>query len=77
MSWNYRVLNYDDNGELYYKIHEVYYENEIPNAYSTNPATIEGDSLEELSIVFNQMILSLNKPILSKKDFNLKANSNE
>jgi hypothetical protein len=29
MSWNYRILAHQDNdGEVYFKVHEVFYENE-------------------------------------------------
>ena len=39
MSWNYIILAHENNGEIYFQIHEVYYTNNTPNGYTANPIT--------------------------------------
>ena len=64
MSWNHRILAHENNGEIYLKVHEVYYENEIPNGYTANPITIGGENLEALKWTLNKIKLAIKKPIL-------------
>lgn len=49
MHWNYRVVKYDRTDEVYFQIHEVYYneKNEI-EAYTENPVNPFGNTKEEL-----------------------------
>ena len=30
MSWNHRILAHENNGEVYFQLHEVFYKNELP-----------------------------------------------
>jgi hypothetical protein len=71
-NWNYRVLEFtDDNGEHYYQIHEVYYDNEgHPNSYTENPAIVfSPDGIDGLISVLDKMKDALEKPIMDKIDF--------
>ena len=65
MSWNYRIIQTEENGEIFLNIHEVYYDkNGIPNGYTENPVTVSGEVVEDLKWVLNKMIECLDKPIL-------------
>lgn len=48
--WNHRIMVHtEEDGELSFKIHEVYYDdNDTPISYTEEPTTLEGDSLEFL-----------------------------
>lgn len=67
MPWNYRIMrrNYDDIGEILYKIHEVYYDKKgnviMWTEDSTSPS---GDTPEELKEDFEYFKKALSKPIL-------------
>ena len=75
MSWNYRVVKHEDTltdgNEIYYAIHECYYdENDIPTSITSgNGIELWGDTLEELKEDLRLMTLALDKPILNYKDF--------
>lgn len=73
MSWNYKIIAHDDNistDEVYFKIHEVYYNKEgKPDGYTADPITIGGEDLKSLHWTINKIKECLDKPILSKKNF--------
>lgn len=54
--WNYRLIKMDKScpEEPWYQVHEVWYENDVPNAYSESAITLGGDSLDE---IMDQMML--------------------
>lgn len=64
MSWNYRILAKEENGELYYNVHEVYYENGLPRGYSANAANVCGETVKGLKWAINRMKEATNKPVL-------------
>lgn len=70
MSWNHRVLAYKQpNGEVYLKIHEVYYdEDNVPNAYSSNPISLQSETLQGINWTLNKMKECLKKPVLWEGD---------
>ena len=79
MSWNYRVIFHpaqkykmgekEIDGEEYYAIHEVYYDDEEnEEMYAIEPEVI-GSSIEELGEILDMMRLSLDKKVLKKSDF--------
>lgn len=70
MSWNHRVLAHESKGEVYYQVHEVYYDdNGKPNGYTANPITISGDDIESIKWQLEHISKCLEKPILSLKYF--------
>lgn len=75
MGWNHRVLlekldnafaiDMDDQYSL--QIHEVFYDKEgIPNGYTANSITINGDDLHSISWTVRRISDCLKKPILWK-----------
>lgn len=83
MSWNHRVIAYDnieeiysktsipapDTPEIYFEIVEMYYDaNNIPNGYSEN-TTVGGDTIKGMRWSLNKMKEALKKPIISVKNF--------
>lgn len=70
MSWNHRILARKHKGEVYYQIHEVYYDdNGKPNSYTANPITISSDDIEGIKWQLEHISKCLDKPILSLEDF--------
>lgn len=69
MTWNYRILYTEINGEEEYTIHEVYYdENFNISAISEDQTYLPGGSiLEELRTELYNMLYAFGKPILNKK----------
>jgi len=86
MGWNYRVMkrkeiNSEGEKEVWYGIHEVYYKNDEVNdltvksdeiGYTKEPVKITTNNIEDLKWMLEEMLNSLNKPILeySKGDEN-------
>lgn len=66
MSWNHRVLAHkQDDGGIYLKIHEVYYdENHVPNGYTSTAISLGSEDLTGLSWTLNKMKECLKKPVL-------------
>lgn len=70
MSWNHRLLAHKDGDDMYFMVHEVYYDKEgNPVSYTTNGVSIGGNDLEGVQWVINKMIESTKKPILSVENF--------
>jgi hypothetical protein len=70
MSWNYRVLELDDNDEgKYYEIKEVYY-NRDGSLMGYCDAVVSGESLERVIDVLDMMKADAHKAILKHEDFN-------
>ena len=69
MSWSYRVLASEHEGEVFFEIHEVYYDEENnPISYTANPVAISGSVLEEVKWVLEKMKESLDRDVLLKGD---------
>ena len=62
--WNYRVLAFTIDGDVYFDIREVHYRHEKPELYSTSSSLIESDSIKSLNWTLNRMKEALKKPIL-------------
>ena len=60
--WNYRILAIEEDGEVYFKIAEVYYRNEEPYNYKeTSPF---GCTVDDLLNDLEMMKLAFGKPII-------------
>jgi hypothetical protein len=75
-SWNYRVVEstalVGGEKETWRAVHEVSYYNDVPQSYSTRPATIVWDvdaGDDGAKRVLHRMLEALDKPILLAKDF--------
>lgn len=71
--WNHRVLAHAPSAEAlkifsevdtYFQIHEVYYKDNIPDAYTLEPITVGGDSLADIEWTLLYMLGCLTKPLL-------------
>lgn len=69
MSWNYRILAHKDKDGWFFQIHEVYYNEGIPNSYTANGVSVCGESVEGISWVLEKMKECVIKPILSVDNF--------
>ena len=70
MGWNHRVLEHKHRDNVYYKIHEVYYDEEgNPNGYTANAVKMDSDSIEGLKWTLDMMQECLSKPVLSAENF--------
>lgn len=71
MSWNYRVIRtIDPNGDEYYGIHEVYYDDEgNPVSCTENSVNPIGESVEDLSHTVIYMMRAFTEPVLEMRQF--------
>ena len=70
--WNHRVVKRKyDNGEIWYGIYEVFYdEKNKPNGVTKEPESITGENMEDLKEYYKMMKNAFNYPILDyDKDF--------
>lgn len=82
MGWNHRVLKHKYENNVYYKIHEVYYDkNGIPDGYTKDGTSVESDSVEGIKWTLDKMQECLSKPVLSAENFpeevSIKPDDNE
>lgn len=65
MGWNHRVLAHKDGDEMFFQIHEVYYnKKDKANSYTANGVRVGAVSLEGINWVLQKMKECANKPIL-------------
>lgn len=58
-------MAHEYDGEIYLKIHEVYYNsNKVPDSFTFNSVGIGGKNIKELEWVLKRMKEALKKPIL-------------
>ena len=69
MTWNHRVVRTVYEHETLLGIHEVFYEDGIPNMVTVNPVDVMGETLEELMQTLEWMLKALGQPILESSDF--------
>ena len=71
MAWNYRVLQFNYDGEIHHQIHEVYYdENGRHNGYTDAPITVTTtDGIDGWNWALDKMKEAMLKPVLSEADF--------
>ena len=66
MTWNYRLMVQPDGSRgMWFEIHEVYYDEEgEPYSYTTNPADVSGNDINDIIFALNEMKKVLNTPTL-------------
>jgi len=70
MSWNYRLIRKEHEGEEYFAIHEVYYNEEgVPHSVTQDPVPVLGDTTEEVTHTLIHMLKALTEPTLDYKIF--------
>mgnify|MGYP001030655988 FL=1 len=70
MGWNHRILAHKDGDEMYFQIHEVYYDKDgKPDGYTANGVSVGAESLDGINWVLDKMKECLEKPILSVENF--------
>lgn len=70
MTWNFRIIRHFENGEEYFSIHEVHYQ-EDGSLYAADPlpVSLTSDMVEGLDELLDKMKIAVSKPILDEKDF--------
>lgn len=66
--WNYRVMEFEDDGEKYYEIKEVYY-NRDGTLMGYCDATASGESFGDVIKVLDMMKTDAHKTVLKPSDF--------
>lgn len=69
MTWNHRVIRQVCDGEVFLGIHEVYYDNGVPDMCTEDTVGVCGESLGELKQTLRWMQKALGEPILEMSDF--------
>jgi len=65
MSWNYRVLAFEQDKEIYFEIHRVFYDkNKKPEVYAIGSSSVGAESIKGIKWVLNRMKDCIKKPIL-------------
>ncbi len=65
MSWNYRVMAKEYEGEIYFDIHEVYYDKKgKPDGCTANPVSVGGYNKKGIKWTLKMMKKATKKPIL-------------
>ena len=70
MTWNHRVVRHEDKGQVYYQIHEAFYEEGQPaDSITTEAITPFGETVEELAEELRRMLKATEHPALNYEDF--------
>jgi hypothetical protein len=65
MGWNHRVLAHKHNNEIYFKIHEVYYDAiGKPDGYTANAVCVSAEDINSIIWTLDKMKECIEKPIL-------------
>ena len=62
--WNHRVLANEYKGEIYFELHEVYYKNHKPMAYTEKPVSVGGENIKAIRWILKKMKKATKMPIL-------------
>ena len=70
MSWNHRILAHENGNDMFFQIHEVYYDKSgKPDSYTKNGVSVGAESLEGMKWVLKKMKDCVNKPVLLADGF--------
>lgn len=66
MVWNYRIMKREDKGQVYYQIHEAFYDDMEKEAHSwtAEPCEPLGETLAELKHELEYMLRAFEFPVL-------------
>lgn len=68
MSWNYRIMELEEDGEKYYEIKEVYYHRD-GTLMGYCDASVSGESAGDVIKVLDMMKEDAHKSVLKPSDF--------
>jgi hypothetical protein len=71
MTWNHRVIRFEENGNVYYAIHECHYDKRgdtIPMSWTANAVNVLSETRRGLLWVLSVMTEAVAKPVLTEKD---------
>lgn len=64
-TWNYRLMAHESKDEIYFEIHEVFYNKKgKPDGCTMNPVTVGGESKKGIKWTLKKMKKACKKPIL-------------
>ncbi len=67
--WNFRVIEFIENDETRYSIHEVFYDdNDKLYGYIEDPVKMQSDSVEGLIWMLRKLPEAIEKPVLKESD---------
>ncbi len=62
MSWNYRIMRHERDGNVWYGLHEYYFGmGRAENAWSTDPEPVIADTAKELIEILKMMLSDAKK----------------
>lgn len=71
-TWNHRVMRFDEDGETWFAIHEVHYDNGRPVMYTERPAVVfwaAEEGMESAVTTIERFRKALDLPVLTPADF--------
>lgn len=65
MEWNYRILAHREDTEIYFEIHEVYYDaNGKPEGYAEGGINVSGENIKAILLELDSIRACSNLPVL-------------
>lgn len=78
MTWNYRAIQHEVDGEQYIAIHEVYYDGQgTPCAFAVEPCPVVADDVDGMRQILTRMLASLDLRPLNPDDFSQAINPDQ
>lgn len=69
MKWDYRIIEHDQNGQSYFAVHEVYYDEKGKiQSWTADPIEVAGDSKQEVLKTLKHMIEDTKQPELKESE---------
>ena len=70
MTWNHRLIRDTKDGETWYGIHEVFYEDDgEPNGCTVEAVSVVGETVDECKEILEWMIAACSKPVIEMQYF--------
>ncbi len=70
MTWNHRLVKHTHDNEVFYAIHEVYYDEQgNPESITQDPVGVSEQSKDDVMTTLRHMERALTMPTLNYEDF--------
>jgi hypothetical protein len=66
--WNHRIIRCEHDGAQFFRVHEVYYDGDVPTSWTENPVSPIGETLAELADEIGRFANACLYPVLEVKD---------